>query len=171
MITLFQIDKSGNEIFEKDYSIAVIVNRNEVYGINLVQNIKDSLLGLLYSGQLETKSETKKIDKTRFRIRVHTSVIILLLKKIMESNKNIKEINIQICNDIDGHFHEIREMIFAHLSKINSFLKKEDIVQTKFPKTSLVVLAAKNIRKHSQEIKNYNLIKLTLEELIQIIKR
>lgn len=35
MITLFQIDKSGSEIFEKDYSISVVKNKKVVYGINI----------------------------------------------------------------------------------------------------------------------------------------
>ena len=43
MITLFQIDKSGNEIFEKDYSLVLVLNKTDVYGINIPQSIKDNL--------------------------------------------------------------------------------------------------------------------------------
>jgi len=39
MITLFQIDKSGSDIFEKDYSIVLAANKKEVYGINIPQEI------------------------------------------------------------------------------------------------------------------------------------
>lgn len=171
MITLFQIDKSGNEVFEKDYSIAIVVDRKHIYGFNMPQNIKDSLLNLFYSGQLEIKAKNKKINKTRFRIRAHTSIIVLLLKKIISQNKNINEACIQICNDIDGHFHEIREMIFAHISKLIPSLKKEDIIQARFSKTSSVDLAARNLRAHDKAANEYGIIKLSLKELTEIIKR
>ena len=171
MITLMQIDKSGREIFEKDYSIALIKDKTKVYGVNIPQDIKDKLMHLFNTNQLKIKSISTKKDKTRFRIRVHTTIIILLIKKVIEEGKNIDDVNIQICNDIDGHFHEIKEMIYAHISRIVPTLKKEDIIQAKFSKSSMVDISAKNIREKTKESKNYNLLKLNLEELLNIIKK
>ena len=45
-ITLFRIDKSGSEIFEKDYSVALIKNKKIIYGINVPQKLKDQIVHL-----------------------------------------------------------------------------------------------------------------------------
>ncbi len=44
MIILFQVDKSGGDIFEKDYSIVVVANKKKVYGVNIPQKIKERLI-------------------------------------------------------------------------------------------------------------------------------
>lgn len=171
MITLFQVDKSGSEIFEKDYSISLIKNKEEIYGVNIPQKIREEMIGQFNRGELNIQKINLKKDRLRFKIRFHTAIIILLLQKAIKDEGYVEEVNIQVCNDIDGHFHEIREMLFAHLSKLIPLLKKEDIVQTRFSKDSLVDIAAKNLREKNHEIKDYNILNINLEELINIIKK
>ena len=172
MISIFQIDKSGNEIFEKDYSIALVKDREKVYGINIPQSAKDRVSHLFNSGELNIESTSDKKAKSRLRIRFHTAIIILLIRKAIKDEGYVEDVNIQICNDIDGHFHEIRDMIFTNLSKLIPTLEKEDIVQTQFPKTSLVDISAKNLReRNSKETKNYFLLSINLEELTNLIKK
>lgn len=172
MITLFQIDKSGFEVFQKDYSISVVKNQEEVYGINLPQNLKDRLLHLFNTGQLFRDSLNSKTDRFRLSLRTHTAFIILLLEKAIKDEGFADKLNIQICNDFDGHFHEIKDMVYKHLSKIIPSLKPEDIIQAKFSKTSLVNLAAKNLReKNTKETSGYIIPKINIEELIKIIKK
>jgi len=60
MVTLFQIDKSGNDVFEKDYSIVLILNKKGVYGVNIPQNIKDSLTNLFRKSELNIRNISKK---------------------------------------------------------------------------------------------------------------
>ncbi len=91
----------------------------------------------------------------RFRLRFHTAVVIELIKKAVKNN----ELSIQMCNDFDSHFHEIKNMIYDHISKIAK-LKPEDILQTKFSKPSFIDLAGKDIRKG--EFKDYNIVKLDI---------
>jgi hypothetical protein len=172
MINLFQIDKSGNDIFEKDYSIALIKDKEEIYGINVPQDIKDKLVHLFKQNDLNIESTSLKKQKLRFKIRFHTAIIILLIEKAIKDEGRADKINIQICNDIDGHFHEIRDMIYGHLSKLIPSLQKEDIVQTKFQKTSLVDIAARNLReKNNKETINYIIPKIDIEKLIKLIKK
>ncbi len=84
----------------------------------------------------------------------------------------VEKVNFQICNDFDGHFHEIKDMIFKHISKIIYDMKPEDIVQTKFQKPSLIDDSGKAFRNNEKDkMKNYNFVKLNLEELIKIIKK
>jgi hypothetical protein len=52
MVELLQINKSGRDISEKDYSIVLIINKKEVYGINIPQDIKDKILYEYNSGNL-----------------------------------------------------------------------------------------------------------------------
>jgi hypothetical protein len=173
MITLIQIDKSGGDLFEKDYSIVLVLNKKDIYGVNIPKEIKDNLVYLFRQGKfnIDCKVSDKK-RKNRFRLRFHTAIVIVLLKKAVSDSRNIGEINIQICNDFDGHFHEIKDMIFKHISKIVPSLKPEDILQTKFQKPSLIDDAGKVFRNNDKsKLKDYKQIKLNLEELIEIIKK
>ena len=118
MINLFQVDKSGSDIFEKDYSIVVVLDKKEVYGVNIPQSIKDNLIYLFRQGELNINQHSNKKNKNRFRIRFHTAVIIQLIEKAIFDLGSAEDIVVQICNDIDGHFHEIKDMIFKHISKL-----------------------------------------------------
>jgi hypothetical protein len=106
MITLFQVDKSGSDIFEKDYSIAIVKDKKVVYGANVPQAIKDRLNYLFNRGDLGIHSTSHKKEKLRLRVRFHTAIIILLLEKAIRDNE-VEEVDIEICNDTGGHFHEI----------------------------------------------------------------
>ncbi len=169
MVNLIQIDKSGREIFEKDYSIVVLVNHEDIYGVNIPQKIKDLVLKKYRTNILGNFGISKKKSKMRLRIKFHTTIIILILKEIIkEYNKNL---NIQRCNDFDGHFHEIKYMIYSNLSKTLKDLKSEHIVQSKFQKPSVIDNAGKNIRNKNYESRKYHLIKLKKEEVLEIIKK
>ena len=110
-------------------------------------------------------------DRRRFKIRFHTSVIILLLKEAMKKGKESR-FKIEICNDIDGHLHEIKDMILKNLVRQIPNLKKEDIVRQKFSKESLVDQAARHFRKNEKsKLKHYNICHLKLEDLRELIKK
>ncbi|MBU2616758.1 MAG: hypothetical protein KKB79_02120 [Nanoarchaeota archaeon] len=171
-ITVFQIDKSGGDIFEKDYSIVLILNKKEVYGVNIPKKIKDELVNLFKKGELNINHNSKKKRKNRFRLRFHTIVVIKLIEKALYDLGSIDEVNMLICNDFDGHFHEIQDMIFKNIFKLIPSLKLEDIIQTKFQKPSLIDDAGKAFRNNDKDkLKDYNLVKLNLIELIKIIKK
>ncbi|MBU0930144.1 MAG: hypothetical protein KJ623_03680 [Nanoarchaeota archaeon] len=172
MINLFQIDKSGGDLFEKDYSIVLVVNAKKVYGINIAQNIKEDVIYQYKQGNLNIDNLSDKKRKNRFRLRFHTAIVIKLLEKALKDLGKIDKVNIQICNDFDGHFHEIKDMVFKNISKILPSLKQEDIVQTKFSKPSLIDSAGKAFRnKNKEELKNYITLELNIKELIKIIKK
>ncbi|MDO8460301.1 MAG: hypothetical protein Q7S74_04285 [Nanoarchaeota archaeon] len=171
MITLFQIDKSGRDIFEKDYSIALILNKKEIYGINVPQDVKDMITSLYKQGKLWKLGKNEKTDKMRLRIRLHTTIIILLMQKAIKDLGYLDDLNVEICNDFDGHFHEIRDMIYKNISKIVSSFRPEDIIQTRFQKPSMVDTAARNLRERNKEAKEYNILKLNIEELTNLIRK
>lgn len=172
MINLFQIDKSGGDIFEKDYSIVLILNKKKIYGVNIPKSIKDELINLFKKGKLNIDHCSARTKRNRFRLRFHTAIVVKLIENSIKGLKKTDEANIQICNDFDGHFHEIKDMVFKHISKRISKLKPEDIVQTKFQKPSLIDDVGKHFRNNEKDkLKNYNQIKLDINELIKMIKR
>jgi hypothetical protein len=172
MITLFQIDKSGGDVFDKDYSIVLVLNRSLVYGVNVPQKIKDPLVNMFKRGELNINHSSDKKKKNRFRLRFHTAIVIKLIERAVYDLGSIDEASFQVCNDFDGHFNEIKDMIFKNISNLISLLKPEDIVQTKFQKPSLIDDAGKAFReKDKDKLKDYNTLQLNLKELIKIIKK
>ncbi len=173
MITEFKIDKSGRDIFEKDYSIVVIRDGEEVYGINIPQKIKDKVMHEFIQGNLGKRDNlSDQTNKMRLRIRFHTSVILLLLKKALFDLGSIDKVTILICNDFDGHFHEMKEMMYTYLFRLIPSLEKDNIILAKFPKPNFVDKCARDIRnKNRKETDLYNLIKINEQELITLIKR
>jgi hypothetical protein len=172
MITLIQIDKSGRDIFEKDYSVVVVVDKKYVYGANISQKVKDKLISSFKQGHLKILKGSDKSKRNRFRIRFHTAAIIRILDKILKDLGFIDSINIELCNDMDGHFHEIKDMIFKNLSKKIPTIKPEDIVLAKFQKPSLIDEAGKAFRSgNKNSISEYINIDLEAEELQEIIKK
>jgi len=172
MINLFQIDKSGNDVFEKDYSIVLVLNKKEIYGVNVPQSLKDKLIYSFKQGDLNINHPSEKQKKNRFRIRFHTAVIIKLIEKAIYDLGSVEGINIELCNDIDGHFHEIKDMIFKYLVRLIPSFKLEDIVLTRFQKPSLIDNAGIAFRnKDKEKLKEYIPVKLNLDELIKIIKK
>ena len=126
----------------------------------------------LKRGNLRITAPSEKAKKNRLRIRFHTSVIILLMKKAIDELGVLEEVNIEICNDIDGHFHEIKDMIFKHFIREIPALKPEDIVATKFSKPSKIDEAGKAFRENdSEKIKKYHTLKLDSKELFELIKK
>lgn len=172
MTIIFQIDKSGSDIFEKDYSIVLVVNKKYFYGVNISQSIKDNLVNSFKSGKLNINHHSDKKRKNRFRLRFHTAIVIKLIEKAIYDFGTVEEVNFQICNDFDGHFHEIKDMLFKHISKIIPNLTPEDFIQTKFSKPSIIDNLGKAFReKNNQILKDCNILNLKLEDLIKIIKR
>lgn len=171
MITLIQADKSGSDVFEKDYSVIVVLNKKDVFGINLPQKIKDDLMSKLKKNELGIKAPSEKTAKNRLRIRLHTTAIILLIKQALKNN-HAEDVNIEVCNDLDGHFHEMKDMLFKNLVKIIVNLRPEDIVLSKFQKPSLIDEAGKAFRNNDiEQLKKFNKVKLDEKELLKIIKK
>ncbi len=105
----------------------------------------------------------------RLRIRFHTAVVVALIEFAIKDLSHVKDVNIQVCNDFDGHFHEIKDMIFKHISRLILKLKPEDIIMVKFQKPSLIDSAGKAFR--NKESSKFNSLILDEERLIKIIKK
>jgi hypothetical protein len=159
MIILLQIDKSGNRIFDQNYSIVVAKNKEIAYGINIPQKLKRDLK--------ESMTKLKIYDEKRFILRFHTAIIIYL---ILKSTNTEDKLAIELCNDFDGHFHELQNMIFDNLKNKGYGLLKEDIVRAKFNKPSFIDSATKRFRSkitHTNDI----IVEINIHELKELIRK
>lgn len=172
MINLFQTDKSGSDIFEKDYSIMVVRDKEFVYGVNIPQKIKDGIVSYFRKGYLNIHSTSEKASKNRLRIRFHTAIIIALIRKAVYDLGSIDKVSIEICNDFDGHLHEMSDMIYKNLLKLIPQLSPEDIISVRFQKPSLIDNAGKAFReKNKNLLKDYISVELNIKELYNLIKK
>jgi len=98
--------------------------------------------------------------------------MIKLIEKVIYDLGAVEDVAIEICNDFDGHFHEIKDMVFKHITKLIPNINKEDIVSAKFQKPSLIDSAGKAFRSNNNDqLKDYTRVTLNLEELYKIIKK
>ncbi len=171
-IDLFEIDKSGYDVMERDYAIVVVKNNKLVYGYKINQKCRDDLVRELNQGHLGINDTKGKIDRLRFKIRLHTAIIILLMKEAVKKREILNDCKILICNDIDGHFQEIKEMLFYHIKVDIPNLEKINIIKSKFPKESLVNVSAKAFRERdTSKTNNYIECSFKFEDLKNIIKK
>jgi hypothetical protein len=161
---VLQIDKSGTDIFDKDYSIAIVKDYSSCYGINIPQSIKDKIMSEFNQGRLGKFTSHQKV---RLKLRFHSAVIINLILSIVPQTD--LQLSLQICNDYDGHFHEIKQMIFDNLKHKYSYLILDAIVQTKFHKPSAVDTTAKNLRDKINT--GINVIHLNEKMLLDFIRK
>lgn len=172
MITLLQIDKSGGDLFDKNYSIVLIKDKKEAFGINIPEKTKNEILDFYRQGSLNIEANSEKNKKNRLRLRFHTAIVIKLIEAALRDIKEIDEVNFQICNDFDGHFHEIKDMIFKNINRFIKKLKPEDILQTKFQKPSFIDSVGRDFRESNKiNLRNYTIVNIKIEELVKIIKK
>lgn len=167
-VDVFEVDKSGDDVLTINYSIVLIKNDKIPYGYRIPSSIQKELINDFKEGLLGIK------NKINFKVRFHTKIIILLLKEAIKGRKPNNPCKILICNDLDGHFHEIRDMIVKNLKNQMPNLKKENITQAYFNKDSLINKVAKALNNRNNKIlQKYNVIKcdFKLNILRDIIKK
>lgn len=165
-IGLFEIDKAGDDTLTKNYSVVSILNRERIYGFRIPQKMQKILKNEFDRGILGIEK------RFRFVLRFHIAIIILLIRETIKENKELSKYKIEICNDYDGHFHEIKDMVFKNLRKDVFELKKEDIVPVRFERESLVNKAAhKFYKKEENKLENCKICDLKLEDLRKLIEK
>ncbi len=169
-IDLFQIDKAGDDPLTKDYTISVVLNKERVFVYKIPQNVQDVLINEFKKERLGLSNS--KHGRLTFKLRIHCTIIILIIKEILKKNNLTDRHHIELCNDYDGHIHEIKDMLFKNLKRDMINLNKEDIVRQKFDKNSLVNMSAYYFYTNNlDQIKDYYICKFKIEDLRDIIKK
>ena len=165
-IDLFEIDVAGNDALNKNFSVVVVLNQKEVYGFRVPVKILDQLTTEFNKGLLNLK------NKLMFKIRLHQTILILLLQMAIKRRRKTNKCKLEICNDMDGHFHNIKYRIFEKLKGKMPTLEKDNIVMQKFLKESLVNQAAHNFYiNNKKKLKEYNVCNFSIDDLRELIKK
>jgi len=125
----FEIDVSGSDLLNKDYTICIVDNKKIIKGFKFDNN----LINILCSkyGQGFYKYKKSKKGKSTFKVRLYSIVIYLLFKSL----KLKKELDLTICRDFTGRENDIKENLKFFLEK-KLKLKINNIHFTKLDKNS-----------------------------------
>lgn len=125
----FDVDVSGEDIFNKDYTICIANNDNLIKGFKfdeqIIRIIKARHGNCLY------KYGTSKKEKSLFKIRVYCIIIHYLFMAI----KKPSNMSLSICKDFSGHDHDIDSNLRYFLEKLQG-IKIDLIKHVKLDKNS-----------------------------------
>ena len=100
----FEIDVSGEDIFNRDYAICIADRNNIVRGYKF----DEKTIQILRSrhGKGVYRYGLSHQEKAYLKIRIYSVIIYYLFKDILDKISN-KEVNIKICKDFQGHEKDI----------------------------------------------------------------
>ncbi|MBS3094843.1 hypothetical protein J4474_04205 [Candidatus Pacearchaeota archaeon] len=107
----FEIDVSGEDIFNKDYTICVANRDKIIKGFKFSESLISPLLSRYNQGMY--KYSNSKKGKSDMKIRVYCVVIYHLFKSLNLSG----EISLNICRDFTGREDDIRKSLTYFLEK------------------------------------------------------
>ena len=155
----FEIDVSGEDIFNPNYTIVVADKDNLIRGFKFSRKLIEVLRSR--HGEGLYRYNHSKQGKTLVKIRIYCIVIYYLFKTIQFKDKK-KEINLEVCRDFQGHEKDIN-------SNLKYFLEDKlgfhiNIKYVKLPNDSNADKYAYLMRKDTKnKMKDY--IKISLEEI------
>lgn len=168
----FEIDVSGSDLFEKDYTI-VVAERNTsskkpmIFGYKFDEEII-KILKAKY-GQELYRYKLSKSQRSLFKIRIYCVVIYYILKHIYKINKKLeKNIQLTICKDFDGRENDIK-------SNLNFLLRKKlsldiETTFTRLPKESNADKYAYLMRKDKKNLMKKYYVGIKLEDFEKFLK-
>jgi len=107
----FEIDVSGSDIFEKDYTICIANKENDshiIKGFKFDVELIQKLVMNWKNGEYRYSTTNKQ--KGFFKVRLYCIVVYYLFKSI----KIIDKLSLTICRDFHGHKNDI-DMNLKHL--------------------------------------------------------
>ncbi|MFA5176380.1 MAG: hypothetical protein WC413_03940 [Candidatus Nanoarchaeia archaeon] len=156
---IFEIDVSGEDILNSNYSIVVADKNNLIRGFKFTKELIEILNSR--KGEGKYRYNLSKQGKAFFRVRLYCIIIYYIFKEINIFNKK-EEIKLEICRDFQGHEKDIT-------SNLKSFLKDKLglnilINYVKLPEGSNADKYAYIMRRDTKNIvKGY--VKISLEDI------
>jgi len=159
---VIEIDVSGEDILQKDYTICLADNNGIIAGFKF----DDKFVNILSSRYGQGFYKYRKSDKQRalFKVRIYCIIIYSLLKSL-----NIKEkVKLEIDRDFDGREKDILNNLDFLIKKLD--LDIEDIVFDKLGKESNAHKYAYLMRKDTKnKLDTYNTI--TIDAIEEFLKK
>ena len=162
---MFEIDVSGEDILNSDYTIVVANKDNLIRGFKFTKDLIKILNDR--KGEGKYRYPLSKQGKAFVRVRLYCIIIYYLFKDINIKNKK-DEIRLEICKDFQGHEKDVT-------SNLNSFLRDKLglnilICYTKLSADSNAERYAYLMRKDTKnQIKGY--VKISLEDIEKYLKK
>lgn len=150
----FEIDVSGSDILEKNYTICVADNNSIIKGFKFSKELC-SILSSKYGQGLYKKYKKSQQGKVTFKLRLYSIAIYYIFKSL-----NIKEFDLKICKDYDGKENDIKSNLkFLLEDRLN--LKINEVIFTKLEKDSNAHIYADLMRKDkNNKLNTYTKIEL-----------
>ena len=158
----FEIDVSGEDILDKDYTICVANKDGIIKGFKFDENLV-KILKSRYGQEMYRYKKTKK-QKATFKVRLYCVVIYYLFKSI----KNLREISLTICRDFDGKSNDINFNL-SHLLENKLGIIIENVRHEKLKDNSNAHSYAYLMRKDRKNKMN-TYVKISLEEIEEFLK-
>ena len=142
----FEIDVSGDDLLQKDYTICIANKTGIVRGFKF-NNELISILSAKY-GQGHYKYKKSRVGKANFKIRLYCIVIYYLFKSL-----NIKsEISLKICRDFIGREDDINKSLEYFLGFKLGLNLNDNICFCKLSKESIADRYAYLMRKDKKNL-------------------
>jgi len=107
----FDIDVSGDDILNSNYSICVANNDGCILGFKFSSELIKILSAKL--GQNLYKYKTSQKQKATFKLRLYSIVIYYLIKTL-----SVNQINLNICKDFSGRENDVKSNLDYFLVKL-----------------------------------------------------
>ena len=129
-----EIDVSGSDIFQDNYSICISDGTGNIMGFKFDQGIID---------KLKSNWQKEKYNKCpycpnagKFKVRIYRVILRYLIKELFKKNKNKnKEITVNYCRDFPSHENGITQSIKHRIENIHK-RKLKRIYCARLPKNS-----------------------------------
>ena len=169
----FEIDVSGFDIFEKNYTI--VVAEKEKGKLLLGYKFTERTIGNLRSrfGQGKyNKCPASKSYKSGFKVRLYCIVIYHLFREIKRRNPKMGETCLDICRDFDGRENQIRQSLRSFLCDGLGISTPQDGMHfQKLPRGSIADTYAHLLRKDVRNKFSKHVIEIHVDEFEKLLKK
>ena len=171
---IFEIDVSGEDLFNKDYTIVVAEkNGNSAEPLIYGYKFNEQTIQILKSrhGEGRYKYGSSHTQKALLKIRVY-SIVIHYIFEFIHSQKKILDdgINLVLCRDFSGRENDIRANLKYLLTDIQK-LQINSIYFCKLDKGSNADRYAFLMRKDRKNTMKNNYVTISLDQFEQYLKK
>ena len=162
----YKIDITGDDLLSKNAGLIVVYNNELVYAYKLSSDLQTTIRNNFTNGNY--CFENKKLLKPR----VYCAILTSIIKKIAQENAtDLKNFQMNICNDMDGHSQNIIDILKQHFKDLMLFeqFTGDNYSFVKHPKKSLIQQSALKVYRGNWQgiIK----VKLEIDELHNLIAK
>jgi len=160
-----EIDVSGSDIFDKNYTILVAEPSNStMLGYKFSSRIQKIIRSK--HGQGQYRYSTSKKGKSDLKVRLYCVSIYFIFKELKRRH-NLKKVFLRICRDFSGNEADIKEQLKQLLKKLKI---ETEIIFEKLSGDSVADRYAFLIRKDTKNLLAKHCIEIELDEFEAFLK-